>query len=238
MRRATASSALVLEVVRLLGVQREDAIRQGFRPGEISTVICFSPSTLAAAGAMPPVGCPEAAILFSHHDQRIEECGGGFDGCPPAASHGWEKIALERRGPARPRRAAMPAAVACRPKARDRHPAARRRRRAPARPPPRCRRDPWRRNFRRRETTRRGRWRQSRAGAALACGLRLGLLRSPSCRWSACCASPSPDHARRQPLTPATPGRQRMSGACVESRYRWAGDRHEAHQDDVLRADH
>jgi hypothetical protein len=77
-RHAHDLEALVLQVMHLLGIEREDAIGEG-------TVRTHEGGDLAqhehfrSREPMPPIRCPQSAVLTAHDDEGIEERAGLID---------------------------------------------------------------------------------------------------------------------------------------------------------------
>ena len=86
----------VLEVVRLLGVEREDAVRERLIRRDQSGDLTQS-EELRRGQAMAAVRRPQPAVLAAHDDQRIEERAGLVDAIGQAAGVRGREVALERR---------------------------------------------------------------------------------------------------------------------------------------------
>jgi len=77
-RHADDFEALVLEVVRLFGVQREDPIGQALIRGNQCRNL-LQPEHLGSGKAVPAIGSPELAALPQHDDQGVKKRTRGLD---------------------------------------------------------------------------------------------------------------------------------------------------------------
>ncbi len=96
-RHANDFQAPVLEVVRLLGVQRENAIRERL-VGRDERSDLLQAKHFRCREPMPPVRRPQPALFTAHDDQRVEKRSGLIDLGGQPLHVGGRQIALKRRG--------------------------------------------------------------------------------------------------------------------------------------------
>ena len=95
-RHADHLEAAVLEVVGLLGVEREDAVGEGFVRGDERRDLLES-EHLGGGQAMAAVGRPQPPVLAAHHDQGIQKRRGLLDRHGQALGVRRRQVALEGR---------------------------------------------------------------------------------------------------------------------------------------------
>jgi hypothetical protein len=95
-RHADDFKALVLEVVSLFGVQRENPIGQGLIGGNQYRNL-FQSEHFRSREAVPAIRSPELATLPEHDDQWVQKRARGLDRNGQSFGMGGGQIALERR---------------------------------------------------------------------------------------------------------------------------------------------